>query len=483
MPLLAYNYGVFFVYLCQRGFGMVEVSSGIFKKYDIRGVAVGEKAVLGKEIAHAIGQGIGTYLQRIHHVKRIVVGRDNRTTSPELQSGLMDGLVQVGCEVIDIGLVSTPLVYWHAVNEGDSGGIMVTGSHLAPQYNGFKLSVGAKNIYDKEIKAIQALVQSGDFDHAQGTHHTKETSHSDFIADLQPRITLKNQYKIVVDAGNGTGGLFAPSVLKAWGQNDVSGIFLEPDGTYPNHAPNPQEPENMHDLSAKVLELGANIGFAFDGDADRVGVVDEHGRVVVADRLLALLARDMLQRHPHSAVVGEVLCSQVLFDAIKTFGGVPYMAPSGHSIVKDTMREKGALLGGEMSGHIFLAEDYHGSDDAYLVMGRVLQLIDNSGKTIGELDDELPRLFSTPEYRPHCPDSDKATVLAEMAKLLGDKGTVNTVDGVRVEFEKGWGIVRASNTEPVLSLRFEGQTEADALSYRQLFMDALASFPQVAKLV
>jgi phosphomannomutase / phosphoglucomutase len=461
---------------------MVEVSASVFKKYDIRGVAMGEKAVLSKEVAIAIGKGISTFLQRNHNVKRVVVGRDNRISSPELQDGIVEGLTSTGCTVIDLGLISTPLIYWHAVHEGNIGGVMVTGSHLASQYNGFKLSVGSVNIYDKDIKTIASIVNTEDFAHGTGSTIVKNTAYSDYVGDLKKRIHLDKKFKIVVDAGNGTGGIFAPRLLEHWGQKEVTGIFLEPDGNYPNHMPNPQEPENMHDLSAKVLELGADIGFAFDGDADRVGVVDERGRVVVADRLLALLAQDMLARHPGSAVVGEVLCSQVLFDAVTRFGGVPHMAPSGHSIVKDVMRDKGALLGGEMSGHIFLAEDFYGSDDAYLVMGRVLQLIENSGKTIGELDDELPRLYSTPEYRPHCPDADKATVLGKMAEILGDKGIVNTVDGVRVQFEKGWGIVRASNTEPVLSLRFEGATETDALAYRQLFADALQQFPQVEKL-
>jgi len=228
-----------------------------------------------------------------------------------------------------------------------------------------------------------------------------------------------------------------------------------------------------------VLEIGADIGFAFDGDADRVGVIDERGRLVTADRLLALLSLDLLKRHKGAGVVGEVLCSQVLFDAVEQAGGIPYIAPSGHSIVKDMMRDKGALIGGEMSGHIFLAENYHGSDDAFLVMGRVLEMIINTGKTIGELDDGLPRLYSTPEYRPHCPDSDKLAVLMGMADALEGQGHISTIDGVRVQFAHGWGIIRASNTEPVLSLRFEGNTEADAQDIMARFVQALSQFPQV----
>jgi phosphomannomutase/phosphoglucomutase len=461
---------------------MPAVSSSLFKKYDIRGVAMGEKTVLDEAAAYAIGQGIGTFLIRQHATRRAVAGRDNRLTSAALQTSLVAGLNAVGVDVIDLGMISTPLIYAFAVSEGGIGGVMVTGSHLAPHHNGFKLCLGAVNIYDKDIKTIARLVETGDFETGSGAVSAHPRVKETYLEGLQARLTLPKAFRIVVDAGNGTGGLYAVDLLKRWGQHEVTGIFMEPDGSYPNHLPNPQEPENMRDLSAKVLETGADIGFAFDGDADRVGVVDEKGQLVVADRLIALLGRDLLKRHPGAAVVGEVLCSQVLFDAIREAGGTPHMAPSGHSIVKDTMRAVGALLGGEMSGHIFLAEDFYGVDDAYLVMGRVLQLLANSGKTMSALDNELPRLYSTPEYRPHCPDADKAAVLAGMAQALGSKGKVNTVDGVRVEFERGWGIVRASNTEPVLSLRFEGTTEADALAYRSLFADALASYPQVEKL-
>lgn len=462
---------------------MAEVNAGLFKKNDIRGVAMGERAVLTPAAALLIGRGIGTFLRRAHNLTVAVVGRDNRITSPALQAAVMQGIAATGIHITDLGLVSTPLVYWHAIHTGNSGGVMVTGSHLAPHYNGFKLAVGAVNIYDQDIRTIAAMVALDDFEAGVGQITPLDDAIAQFQDDLQARVTLTRSFSIVVDAGNGTAGLTAPGLLERWGQTQVTGLFLKPDGTFPNHAPNPQEPENMRALSAKVLEVGADIGFAFDGDADRVGVVDGRGRVIVADRLLALLARDLLRRHPGAAVVGEVLCSQVLFDAIRDAGGIPIMAPSGHSIVKETMRAHNALLGGEMSGHIFLAEDYSGADDAFLVMGRVLQLLNNTGKTLADLDDALPQLYSTPEYRPHCAESDKATVLAAMAHTFADKGIVNTVDGVRVTFANGWGIVRASNTEPVLSLRFEGTTQEDALAYQQLFIEALAAFPQVAKLV
>lgn len=457
---------------------MTDIATSLFKKYDIRGIAYGEKALLSEAVAYDIGRGLGTYLQREYQINRVVVGRDNRRTSYELQRGLMNGLVKTSCQVIDIGMVSTPLVYWHAVHDGNCGGVMVTGSHLAPHYNGFKLSLGAVNIYDEALQAILRLIQAKDYAFGTGDITQNQSAYAQFVNDIVGRLRLPKQLKVVIDAGNGTGGIFAKRILEKLGQK-VTGLYLEPDGDFPNHAPNPQEEHTLHDLKAEVLEIGADIGFAFDGDADRVGVIDERGRLVTADRLLALLSLDLLKRHKGAGVVGEVLCSQVLFDAVEQAGGIPYIAPSGHSIVKDMMRDKGALIGGEMSGHIFLAENYHGSDDAFLVMGRVLEMIINTGKTIGELDDGLPRLYSTPEYRPHCPDSDKLAVLMGMADALEGQGHISTIDGVRVQFAHGWGIIRASNTEPVLSLRFEGNTEADAQDIMARFVQALSQFPQV----
>lgn len=463
---------------------MVKVSPGIFKKYDIRGIAAGSDAPLNRDIALWIGQGIGTYLQRMENQERVIVGRDNRHTSYDLQDALMDGLKRTGCKVTDIGLVSTPLVYWHAVQAGHIGGVMVTGSHLAPEYNGFKICVGARNIYDAGIKIIARLIEGRDFAFAAsaGAITVNQSAYSHYVSDLAHRLQIPRRLKVVIDPGNGTGGLFAPRLLELWGQQ-VIGIHLEPDGSYPNHQPDPSDEKNLFALSAKVRETGADIGIAFDGDADRMGVVDEKGQSIVADRILALLARDMLKRHPGAVVIGDVLCSQVLFDTIKKSGGIPFMAPSGHSIVKDAMRERKALLGGEQSGHIFLGEDYFGYDDGYFAAGRVLQLLAGSDKPLSDLDMSLPRRYSTPEYRPHCPDADKDTVIEGVRACLENAGTITAVDGIRVQFEHGWGLLRASNTEPVLSLRFEAINEAEALKYRDLFVNALKNFPQVEKFV
>jgi phosphomannomutase / phosphoglucomutase len=457
----------------------MSINPGIFKKYDIRGKAVGDGAVVMPEVAHQIGRAFATYYAGMDDKRTIVVGRDNRNSSYTLQSALMDGIRQSGCDVVDLGLVATPLVYWHAVQRDNAAGVMITGSHLASDQNGFKLCIGNRTLYGDEIQAIRRIVEVGNFHHGGGSLTSDDAAYSSYLYDLGRRVPVGKTLKVVIDAGNGMGGLFAPHLFKAWGHEVVDCLYCEPDASYPNHHPNPQEADNMLDLGERVVALKADVGIAFDGDADRMGAVNERGEMIAADRLLALLAQDMLKRHPQAAVVADVLSSQVLFDVVEAAGGYAFMAPSGHSLVKEAMRERSALLGGEMSGHIFLGENYYGFDDGFLAAGRLLQLLAGSEQTLAQLDDSLPRLFSTPEYRPFCPDEDKQTVIDAVAQQIAGKGEIERVDGVRVKFKCGWGLLRASNTEPVLSMRFEGQTEEDAQTYKELFLAALYAFPQV----
>ncbi len=457
---------------------MTPITSNIFKKYDIRGLASGLDAVVTPDAARLIGQAFGTYLQQVDNKHMVIVGRDNRHTSEVLAQAAIDGLVESGCHVIDIGLVSTPVVYWHAVQRDHAGGLMVTGSHLAPDQNGFKLSVGNRNLYGDQIMMLRTMIERDELRSGNGDVAEDPDAVSRYVNDLAQRVPMARSLRVVVDAGNGTGGLFGPQLIERWG-HQVTRLFCEPDGSYPNHQPDPQKPENMQALGEKVGEIGADIGLAFDGDADRVGAVDERGNMIAADRLLALLARDMLSRHPGQYVVADVLSSQALFDEIEKAGGTPVMWISGHSLIKARMHELGALLGGEMSGHIFLGEDYFCFDDGYMAAGRILQLLAASDQPLSALDASIPTLYSTPEYRPHCPDNAKQTVIQGVKAALGNKGEVNDVDGIRIKFERGWGIIRASNTEPVLSLRFEGETEADALAYRDMFVEVLRRYPQV----
>lgn len=454
----------------------------IFKKYDIRGRAEGDNPQITATAARLIGLSFGTFIQRFEQKNVVVVGRDNRRTSFALSRSLIEGLRDSGCTVYDLDLVSTPVVYWNAVRRGDVGGVMITASHLPPDQNGFKLCIGKKNIFGPQLQLIRSFIDTRDLTYGMGRVESDRSSYLQYVKDIAARIPMKRSLRVVVDAGNGTGGLFIPSLLKTWGHTLVDCLYCQPDGNYPNHPANPQEAENMRDLAARVVETGADIGIAFDGDADRMGVVNEKGEMIEADRILALLARDMLSRHPGSSVVADVLSSQVLFDEVARCGGIPVMWASGHALVKSKMLEEKALLGGEMSGHIFLGEDYYGYDDGFFAAGRVLQLLSNSDKTLSALDATLPRLYSTPEYRPHCPDDLKLTVINAVRDALMDKGEVFTVDGVRIKFPNGWGLLRASNTEPVLSLRFEAETESDARRYRDLFAQALKPFPQITGL-
>lgn len=460
------------------------ISPKLFKKYDIRGSALGENALLTTHSAHLIGKGFGTFIQRTEHEGIVVVGYDNRLTSADLAQAVINGLRETGCTVIAIGQTATPVLYWHAVNLDSVAGVMVTASHLGPDQNGMKFCIGNRAIYGDDLQAIYQIIESSDFlsSTAIGGLSFHHDAQEKYIESLKRRVMpSQRQLRVVVDAGNGMGGIIGPALIRQWGHEVVEELFCDPDGNFPNHPANPQDNANMVILGQTVRRLGADVGIAFDGDCDRMGAVDEDGNPISADRLLALLARDMLNRHPGASVVGEVLCSQVLFDVVKKAGGVPHMAASGHALVKEAMKRHRALIGGEMSGHIFFSEEYFGFDDGFLATGRLLSFIANSPLSLGDWNAQLPTLYSTPEYRPHCPDEWKQVVIDGVANMLKDKGHVETIDGFRITFDRGWGILRASNTEPVLSLRFEGHTETDALAYKRLFLEALAQFPQVEK--
>jgi phosphomannomutase/phosphoglucomutase len=451
------------------------IDASIFKRYDIRG-KVGES--LTEQAARQIGQAFGTYLQQ-RGIRDAIIGHDNRISSPALADAAADGLMRAGCMVTTIGLVATPVVYWCAVEAGNVGGLMITGSHLKPVMNGFKLSVGMRNLYGDQIKALYDMIVSDDLVAGEGHTTADDGANERYLAMLEKRLTHARALKIVVDAGNGMGGVYAVPLLEALGHTVIP-LYCEPDGNYPNHQPDPQDAHNLRDLVAAVKEHGADLGLAFDGDADRVGVVDDRGAVIPADRVLVLLARDTLKRHPGATMVADVLSTQVLFDEVEKAGGKPLVWISGHSLIKAKMAEVGALLGGEMSGHIFVADDYYGFDDGILVAGRVVQLITAQDQPLSALIATVPILYATPEYRPHCPDERKAPVIQAVYDILINEYAINDVDGVRITFERGWGLLRASNTEPVLSLRFEGQTEADALEYKRIVQAALREvYPEI----
>lgn len=459
----------------------MEINESLFRKYDIRGRASGENPPLDVTAARAIGLGFATYLQRLESVNTVVVGRDNRLSSYMLSRALMEGLSAGGCHVIDLEMVATPVVYWNAVTRDNIGGVMVTGSHLPPDQNGMKLCVGSHNIFGSQLKLIRRFIESGDLTYGQGTIQSDRSSFIMYVKDIAARILMERPLKVVVDAGNGTAGLFIKPLLQKWGHTLEACLFCQPDGHFPNHAANPQDELTLQELAKKVCDTGADIGIAFDGDSDRIGIVDELGNIISADRILSIFAIDLLQRHPGATILGDVLTSQTFFDVVDQYGGKSLMWASGHALVKAKMVEVNALLGGEMSGHIFWSEDYFGFDDGFFAAGRILQILSRSDKSLSELDAALPRYFSTPEYRPHCPEADKFDIVERAKTFLVDQGEIVDVDGIRVQFEDGWGLLRASNTEPVLSLRFEAKTQEQAFAYRDIFAKVLRQFPQVER--
>jgi phosphomannomutase/phosphoglucomutase len=355
---------------------------------------------------------------------------------------------------------------------------MITGSHLTTQYNGIKVAYGRLALSDQQIQDVLKIIQSGKFAADKGTLAVDKEMIHKHMGAIAKQVTISRRLKVVLDAGNGLSGTYIPPVLEKLGI-EVDCIYCEPDGTFPNHLPNPEDPEMTVDLEKRVVEVGADLGLAFDGDADRCGFIDNHGHDIAADRLLALLARDLLSRHPGASIVFDVKASQALPDEIKKYGGVPVMWKSGHSLMKKKMNEIHSPLGGEVSGHLFVGENYYGFDDAPLVALKTLQIIAASNKTTAELFDEIPKLVATPEIILSAPDSIKFGIIDEIKTELKKKYEVVEVDGARAIFDHGWGLVRASNTQPAITLRFEAYTRPQIVEYMKLFKVQLDRHPEI----
>jgi len=402
-----------------------------------------------------LGQGYATYLSRFRK-KKIVVGRDGRLSSPSLRDSLIQGLLAGGMEIIDIGVCPTPVFYFSLFHFDQEGGIMITGSHNPPEFNGFKVCVGKETIYGEEIQNLRRIIEEGNFVQGSGTITYKEIipTYQDY---LWQNIRLQRKIKIVIDSGNGTAGAVAPKIFRTLGC-EVEELYSEIDGRFPNHHPDPTIPENMKDLITKVKETGAEVGFGYDGDADRIGVVDHLGNIIWGDQLLILFARDILKKNPGATIISEVKCSQNLYEDIARHGGRGIMWKAGHSLLKSKMKAEKALLGGEMSGHIFFADRYFGYDDAIYASGRLLEILSQTEKRIPELFSDLPKTYSTPEIRVDCPDEIKFNLVEKVRDSFRQEYPIVDVDGVRIIFPDGWGLVRASNTQPVLVLRFEARS-------------------------
>lgn len=438
----------------------------IFREYDIRGKVPGE---LNQETVYQLGLAFGTYYHN-NGAKRISLGRDCRLSSPDLRDSLLAGLIDSGLHVLDVGMVPTPLLYFSLYHLEVDGGIQITGSHNPPEYNGFKVGIGKTTIYGKEIQKIREIGDSQMFHKGKGSMEDVDVTNP-YLEYLHDHIQPGDlPVKVVVDAGNGMGSLVGPRVYSTMGV-EVEELFCEPDGRFPNHHPDPTIPENLKDLIHRVTEGSFDLGIAFDGDADRIGVVDHEGSIIWGDQLMIIFGRDLLERNPGAKIIGEVKCSQVLFDDIERHGGKPIMWKVGHSLIKGKMKEEGALLAGEMSGHLFFAERYFGYDDAIYAGARLLEILTKTGKSVKELLSGVPIMVSTPEIRLECPDEKKFQIVAELAADFKEDHQVIDVDGARVLFDGGWGLVRASNTQPVLVFRFEAQDEERLEEIKKIFME------------
>ncbi len=433
------------------------IVAGIFRQYDIRGV-VGID--LTDEVARALG-GAYAALMRDRGVRgAVAVGRDNRPSGSALRDALVEGLTGAGIDVVDVGVVPTPLLYWSLHHLDVIGGIQITGSHNPPEYNGFKLCLGTESLHGHDLQELLAFIRAGAAPEGRGTVR-HESVIDRYVADVAARIgTLSRPMKVVYDCGNGAGALVAPQLMRAIGL-DAVGLFTESDGRFPNHHPDPTVPENLEDLIAAVRRERAEIGVAFDGDADRIGMVDGEGRIVWGDHILILYARDVLARTGKGQpIIFDVKCSQALPDEIEKAGGKPVMWKTGHSLIKDKMKELRAPLAGEMSGHMFFGEGFYGHDDALYGAARLFRIVADSGRTVRELLADVPAFISTPEIRVDCADELKFDLVQRAVAHFRAGYDVNDVDGVRVQFGDGWGLIRASNTQPIIVTRFEARSTA-----------------------
>lgn len=430
--------------------------SHVFRQYDIRGVAGRD---LTEEFVAELAKSLATFYRR-HQVDTISIGYDCRLSSPGFRKLLIENLLNSGINVYDIGMGPTPLVYFSLFNLPVGGGVMITGSHNPPNENGFKICLGKTTIFGEQIQEIRRIMEAKDYQSGTGKL-IEQSIIPEYLKYVKSIINPgPKKIKVVVDAGNGTGNLTAVQLYQSLGW-EVIDLFSEPDGNFPNHHPDPTLPENLLQLTAKVKETQADLGISLDGDADRIGVIDSQGRILWGDQLMIIYAADIIQHNPGAKIIGEVKCSQTMFDRIQAMGGAPIMWKVGHSLIKAKMKAENALLAGEMSGHLFFADRYYGYDDAVYSGARLLEILSRSEQSLAKMVDGLPKTCSTPEIRFDCPEEKKFKVVEDLVNSFAAKHQVIDIDGARIIFENGWGLVRASNTQPVLVLRFEADSEPE----------------------
>ncbi len=450
-----------------------KINPQIFREYDIRGLV---DVDLTQDSTELIGKSIGTYIYR-NGGKTLTVGYDMRASSIPFRDSLIRGINSTGCNVIDIGMVPTPVAYFSLHHLKPDGGVMITGSHNPSEFNGFKISNGLQSLYGESIQELRRLIDSDDFELGSGKL-TKENVLEDYIQGIFDRIKLSRSVKVVVDGGNGCFGIVGPKLLKRIGANIIE-LYCEPDGNFPNHHPDPTVEKNMLDLSKKVKEEGAELGIGFDGDADRIGIVDEKGKILWGDQLLMIFARDLLKHNPGATIVGEVKCSQNLFKDIEGHGGTAVMSAAGHSLIKNKMQETNSLLAGEMSGHICFADDYYGFDDAIYAACRILQIVASSKIKVSEMLLDVPKTEATPEIRVDCPDDRKFEIVRKLTESFRKNYDVIDIDGVRVNFGEGWALIRASNTQPVIVFRFEANNAGRLAEIISIVRKAVSKYESV----
>lgn len=450
----------------------MKLNENMFRMYDIRGIW-GED--LTEETAEVIGKAFGTYVKQ-KGINSVLVGRDNRISSKPIRDALIKGLTSTGCDVLDVGVLTTPAFYYSNILYNSQAGMMITASHNPPQFNGFKVMVGPSTIYGEELKKIYYIAEKGEFEKGSGEVKYAYPINS-YINMIKEKVRLGDRkLKVVVDCGNGTASLFYPDVIYNLGC-EVYPLYCESDPTFPNHFPDPVKEENLKDLIEEVKRVKADLGIAFDGDGDRIGVVDEKGNIIWGDMLMILYWREIMKKHPGADAIVEVKCSQALVEEIEKLGGKPLFYKTGHSLIKAKMKEINAVFTGEMSGHMFFADEYYGFDDAAYAAARLLRILSNTDESLSELLADVPKYPSTPEIRLECSDERKFDVVKGVTEHFREKGyNIIDVDGARVLFDGGWGLVRASNTGPELIVRCEARTSEKLEEIKKELSEALAKF-------
>ncbi|PIR55094.1 phosphomannomutase [Candidatus Peregrinibacteria bacterium CG10_big_fil_rev_8_21_14_0_10_36_19] len=455
------------------------INKHIFRAYDIRGLYPED---LNIETAYLIGKGTGSYLKRKYNTKNMAVGRDVRLSGESLQEAFIKGVTESGIDVIKVGLAPSPMIYWAACAMDFDSATNITASHNPKQYNGFKtVTKGAHSICGDELQAVLKLIETEDFETSHPTGKISEQNiWQEYKQDLLTKATLSRPLKVVIDAGNGVAGPFAPELLREFGC-EVIELYCDPDGNFPNHEANPEERHNMEDLINKVTQEKADLGIGFDGDADRIGIVDETGHMYSSDFMLLLLVRDLLERQKSPQIVFDVKVSQVIINDMKARGAIPVMSKTGHSFIEAKMKELNAPLGGEVSGHLFFGENYYGFDDALLAALKILSIVSKSETPLSLTFGDLPQVHTTPEYKAPCPDDKKFAIVESLVAHFTQNYDCITIDGVRINFdENSWGAIRASNTSPNLTLRFEAPTIERLKEIETIMATEIKKYPEAS---